>query len=227
MQDEANQEPPPAESIQETPQPTFSPNQIKQIKNALSNNGFKSFQTKFGTVLLHNADENSVMIAFRISDVLRDELQEKYPFMSDETKDELHITLAYLGDARTLDLRKVGFALAYFMEIAEPIKTTLQGIARFVSGNDEDPIVITVDSPDFPEFRQKLTQALDRFKIPYHKEHGFIPHMTLAYIPKDDKMPVDTVEQLEMNFSDVYLVVGSEWKKFELDGEPEYRGANL
>lgn len=169
--------------------------------------------------IVHNENEHSAMIALRIPDTLRQELQQTYPIMDDETRDNLHITLAFLGDSRTLDMKHVAWAMADFSEKVKPIKTLLQGIARFVSGNETDPIVTTIDSPDLPAFRQALTDALDAHWIPYHKEHGFIPHMTLAYIPKDDPMPLDTIEPLEMNFSEVYLAVGDQWIGFLLGEE--------
>jgi len=177
------------------------------------------FKTRFGVTMMHNENENSAMIALRIPDVLREELQKEYPIMSDETRDDLHITLAFLGDYRTLNMQKVAWALADFTENARPIKTTLQGVARFVSGNETDPIVALFDSPEFPAFRQSLTDALDQHGIPYHREHGFIPHMTLAYVPKDDKTQVDVGQLLEMNFSEVHLVVGGQWIGFGLGEE--------
>jgi 2'-5' RNA ligase len=180
------------------------------------------YPTTAGPVLIHNENENSAMVAFRIPPALRDELQEKYPFMSDETRDNLHITLAFLGDSRTLDMEKAALAVSEFAKTSNPIKTTLQGIARFVSGGEEDPIVATIDSPDLPEFRQELCAYLGKQGIPYHKNHGFIPHMTLAYIYAGDEMPIDTVEPMELNFSKVYLVDGGEWRGFNLEvTEPE------
>jgi 2'-5' RNA ligase len=174
------------------------------------------YPTTAGPILMHNENDNSAMVAFRIPPALRDELQKHYSFMSDETRDNLHITLVFLGDSRTLDMNKVAQAVSEFASVARPIKTTLQGIARFVSGGEEDPIVATIDSPDLPEFRQELCAYLGKQGIPYHKNHGFIPHMTLAYIPAGDDMPIDTVEPMELNFSKVYLVDGGEWIGVEL-----------
>jgi hypothetical protein len=173
-------------------------------------------------IWLNAEDGNSVMVAFQIPEVLRQTLQDAYPFMDDETRDNLHITLAYIGDARTLDMAELTLAVADFAEMWAPIKTQMQGLARFVSGTDKDPIVATFDSSDMPALHGALTMCLDNHGVPYHQEHGFLPHMTLAYIGKDEPMPIDTIEPLEINFSQVFLVWGSQWIKFDLDKvEPE------
>jgi len=213
----------------------FSANKLdlNKIKVALlGTNNQQSFiadavQVGNGFTIIHNENEHSAMVALRIPDNLRQELQQAYPIMSDETRDDLHITLAFLGDSRTLDKKKIAWAMVDFTMNVKPIKTQLQGIARFVSGNENDPIVATIDSPDLPAFRQSLTDALDKHGIPYHKEHGFIPHMTIAYIPKDDPMPLDTIEPLEINFNEAYLVVGGQWIEFQLGEAREELGVEL
>lgn len=172
--------------------------------------------TTYGPVLMHNEDDNSVMVALQIPPVLRSELQEQYPIMDDETRDNLHITLAFLGDSRTIDIERAALAVFEFAQQVKPIKTQLQGVARFVSGGETDPIVTTIDSPDFQDFHYALCKSLDKYGVPYHKNHGFIPHMTLAYIPAGDPMPINTVEPLELNFSEVFLVDGGKWYGIEL-----------
>lgn len=219
------------DNADELPEPSpngsgqFSANKkldLNRIKVALlgANNqrSFTADAVQVGSqiTIIHNENEHSAMVALRIPDNLRQELQQAYPIMSDETRDNLHVTLAFLGDERTLDRSKLVGAMADFVMSVKPIKTQLQGIARFVSGGEKDPIVATIDSPDLPAFRQALTDALDKHGIPYHKEHGFIPHMTIAYIPKDDPMPMDTIEPLEMNFDSACLVVGNQWIAFQL-----------
>jgi len=178
--------------------------------------GDRWFPTPEGPVLMHNKNDHSAMVALRIPPALRSGLQEQYPFMDDDTRDNLHITLAFLGDSRTIDMELAAKAVLEFAAEVKPIKTKLQGVARFVPGGDQDAIVATIDSPDFPKFRQALCDVLDAYGVPYHQEHGFIPHMTLAYIPADDPMPLDTVEPMELNFSKVYLVDGDEWMPVNL-----------
>jgi hypothetical protein len=105
-----------------------------------------------------------------------------------------------------------------FAQFQSPIKGTLQGLARFVNGTERDPLVVTFDSPQMPRLYTGLAGCLDGYHIPYHKEHGFIPHMTLAYIPAEAEMPIDSIEPIEINFSEIYLVDGNEWLPIVLTG---------
>jgi 2'-5' RNA ligase len=158
------------------------------------------------------------MIALRIPDPIREEIAAKYPFVDTETLDNLHITLIYLGDSRTLNKIDMIRAASDFAACQSPIKGTLQGLARFVNGTETDPLVCTFDSPQMPQVYTALASCLEVYRIPYHREHGFIPHMTLAYIPADAEMPIDTIEPIEINFSEIYLVDGSEWFAIPLTG---------
>jgi len=152
---------------------------------------------------------NSAMISLMIPDQLKADLQKAYPFMDDVTRDNLHITICYLGDVRTLDKEAAVKALLYAASNVPPIKAKLQGLARFVNGDEKDPIVLTFDSPQLMTLYRKIKMSLNDQKIPYHDEHGFIPHMTIGYVGKDEKMPIDTIEPLEINFSEMTLTAGA------------------
>ena len=175
------------------------------------------------TVNQDGANGNSAMIAFKIPDVLKVDLVADYPWMPQDIVDELHITLCYIGDIRTLPREKIEQAVGAFAAAASPLKVELQGIGRFVSGMDTDPVVATFDSPgdELGGLRQRLVELLDANGIPYHDDHGFIPHMTMSYIAPGEEMPAQTVEKLEMNFDSVYLVIGGEWKEYRFGERTE------
>jgi len=167
--------------------------------------------------VLNQDDKYSAMIAFMIPDVLKQELKSKYAWIPDDVLAELHITLCYLGDIRTLSREKIDDAMKMFAVMAQPIKIKMQGIGRFVSGTEKDPVIVTFDSQSnkLVELRRSLTEILNTAGIPYHDDHGYIPHMTLAYIDADAEMPADTIETLEMNFSSAFLVIGGEQIEYE------------
>lgn len=164
------------------------------------------------------ANDTSAMIALRIPDSIRAEIKERYAFVDTETLNNLHITLVYLGDSRTLDKLDIIRAVSDLGMYQAPIKGTLQGLARFVNGQDVDPLVVTFDSPQAPALYNMLCGCLDNYHVPFHKDHGFIPHMTLAYIPRDSEMPIETIEPIEINFDEVYYVDGNVWLPVQLLG---------
>lgn len=243
--DQANRQPPPSptdnqnpfESLLNPPQNGNGSNltdkaQLNQIMSRvlygpdhfkgqihLNEGTFASWRSDPFVMVVHQDGEhdNSAMVAFKIPDVLKVDLVVNNPWMPQDIVDELHITLCYLGDIRTLPRDKIEQAISAFAAAAEPLKVELQGIGRFVSGMDQDPVVATFDSPgdELGELRQRLVEILEVSGIPYWDNHGFIPHMTMAYIAPDEKMPAETVEKLEMNFDSVYLVIGGEWKEFK------------
>lgn len=182
-------------------------------------------------MVVHQGGEhtNSAMVAFKIPEVLKVDLVAAYPWMPQDIVDELHITLCYLGDIRTLPVERIEQAVSAFAMAAQPLKVEMQGIGRFVSGMDTDPVVATFDSPgdELGELRQMLVEMLDASGIPYHDNHGFIPHMTMSYIALDEDLPAQTVERLEMNFDSVYLVVGGEWKEYKFGEMPASAGPSI
>jgi 2'-5' RNA ligase len=173
--------------------------------------------------MMKNAEDgehdNSAMIALMIPQQLRADLQKAYPFMDDETRDSLHITLIYLGDSRTLDVEKTVRAMYSTASSTPAIKGKMQGLARFVGADEgKDAIVITLDSQDVLKLYESLCRGLEERNIPYHKEHGFIPHMTIGYVEKDSPIPVDTIEPMEINFSELSFVSGEQILPATLEG---------
>lgn len=163
-------------------------------------------------------NDTGAMICFRIPEIIKPEIVAMYPGIDKKLIDELHITLAFLGDSRTIDKKKVRSAIQSFALMQRPIKGRLQGQARFVGAGDTDVHVALYDSPDMPELYMRLLFCLDNAGVVYSREHGFIPHMTLAYIKKDDELKFETNKFLEINLDMAYCVHGSEWVPYFLIG---------
>lgn len=100
---------------------------------------------------------------------------------------EMHVTLAYLGEAADIDeaRRKEMIGKARNLLGAVPTEARFNGVARF-NGSPEygDPIVVLLSSP---ELNTLATSA--RLEIGDESDHPFLAHMTLAYIPKDAQTP--------------------------------------
>ena len=100
---------------------------------------------------------------------------------------EMHITLAFLGEAADIDdaRRKEMIGKARNLLEITPAEVRFNGVARFNgSPEDGDPIVVLLSSP---ELNVLATSA--RLEIGDESDHPFLAHMTLAYIPKDAPTP--------------------------------------
>lgn len=134
---------------------------------------------------------------------------------------ELHVTLAYLGKRNTfsddaiLAIKEVAHEAARAR--AAPISGHFGGIGRFTGVKDaQDAVYASVDAPDLPEFRQDLVASLKKRGVEINREHGFSPHMTLAYVGEDDPMPIATLKRQPVRFDNLIVNAGGETTRFSL-----------
>lgn len=159
-------------------------------------------------------DENSrgVMVAFYPSRVTADALA----IRGGEKPEEIHLTLAYLGTVDEIGSpQRLAQAVQSFAGSASPIEGEIAGTGIFTAG-PEPVTYASFDAPGLPTFREILVSALNDAGFPPRSDHGFTPHMTLAY----EARPLATVENLRVRFETVSLVVGGERTDFVLTGEP-------
>jgi 2'-5' RNA ligase len=164
--------------------------------------------------------QDSVMAAFFVPDDVGEALQlEGVPGALSPY--EMHVTLAFMGDVGSItDRIKVERALVRFARAMPPIAAEVNGAALF-NNPGERALVALVDSPDLPGFRAALLETLSRVGVNVDRTHGFIPHVTLAYLPEDYEIDVRDVaaEPSGMTFDKVYLAWGREVVGFDLTGE--------
>ena len=105
------------------------------------------------------------------------------------------------------------------------VAAVVSGLGRFSgspSSDGQDVLYASVDSPDLLDVRNELCKLLDISEIPYRREHGFTPHVTLKYVPWDAKLPFDRLDPEEFTFREISLVVGGRWTSFKLTGDLAY-----
>ena len=123
-----------------------------------------------------------------------------------EAPDELHVTLAYLGD--TLPDRLPALELAVRDVVAG---SNLQGLSGQIAGSgtftggDQTVQVALVDLPNLPTFRERLVDSLKYAEMPASQAHGFTPHITLRY--GDETVP--PVPATDVTFDHVRIVRGN------------------
>lgn len=132
-----------------------------------------------------------------------------------EPPEELHLTLAFLGAADDLhgDLVNLATVVAGCAASLPPLTGEIAGIGHFTAG----PAPVTYASPDvpgLPEFQQCVCEALDGAGFPPSSDHGYIPHITLAYDQIEPQVP-----NLALAFNALSLVVAGERLDFPLIGK--------
>jgi len=139
-----------------------------------------------------------------------------------ELIDDLHMTLAFLGDKAQLgDTDKLKQAVSSYAKNAPALQARISGIGRFTSVPDGEPtpVYASVDAPGLSEWRQGLVKVLQEAGYPPNAEHGYTPHITLSYIPSGDPMPIETVPAIDLNFDLLWLAIGDERYAYSLDVE--------
>jgi 2'-5' RNA ligase len=131
-----------------------------------------------------------------------------------EPPEELHLTLAFLGEASKLgNLEALATVVAGCAASLPPLTGEIAGIGHFTAG----PEPVTYASPDvpgLPEFRQCVSEALAGAGFPPTSDHGFTPHITLAYDHIEPQVP-----NLALAFNALSLVVAGERLDFPLIGK--------
>jgi 2'-5' RNA ligase len=136
----------------------------------------------------------------------------------------LHITLAYLGDTSDPVVAGNYFHCKQVLDdIAArmpPITGMLNGIGRFHQdeGDRTQALWAAFDAPELPGWRQRLVEALSAFSVPVANNHGFTPHVTLAYIPMDAQTPHIDLPTDPLTFDRLTLCWGDDRQEWRLRG---------
>lgn len=131
-----------------------------------------------------SANHDGVMVAF----FLDPETAQQFAVPGGEPPEDLHMTLAYLGDQSDVpvDADTLAQIVQEWAAQTPPITGEISGHGVFTNG--EKPVThMSVDCPGLPAARQSLIEHLQANGIEPRMDHGFDPHITLAY----DNTPVD------------------------------------
>ena len=107
-----------------------------------------------------------------------------------DDKLDTHMTLVHLGDAASLggNVEPVRGAVERWAAETPPLPARFSGLACF-AGDDADACVLLVDAPGLSAVRDDLARRLRNLGVPVSANHGFTPHVTLAYLTKGAELP--------------------------------------
>lgn len=145
-----------------------------------------------------------------------------------ERPEDLHLTLAYVcpSDGAPLDLlATLRAVVATWAASTAPMAATLGGIGRFFASGDElDPVYLSVDAPCLSNAREALVRGLSSAGVKVSKEHGFVPHVTLAYVPQTTGITLSNnpnQPNTTLTFTEVAVWSGDARESFPLGGTQE------
>ncbi len=165
-----------------------------------------------------------VMVAW----FLPEYIAERVAVPGGEDAGDLHVTLAYLGDAATFtleDQRKLIGAVGAAVKKHHNLSGKIGGTGRFVNGEDTDPYWVGVEIPGLAELRATLVDELTLAGISLagHGAAGeYTPHITVAYLPKDQATPAITYQPTSVGVSQLTICVGPNRFVMELPYEDEW-----
>lgn len=157
-------------------------------------------------------DPTGVMVAF----YLPPELAAAVAVPGGEPTDQLHVTLAFLGEARDLtDPAGLQQAVEAWADECPLIEGEVSGVGLFTAG-PEPVTYLSIDCPELPTARQRLVDGWLEDQ-PVSELHGFTPHCTLAYANLIDQVQAMGGESL--TFDMVSLVIGSDRYDFPVGAQ--------
>jgi 2'-5' RNA ligase/phage portal protein BeeE len=141
-----------------------------------------------------------------------------------EAPDELHVTLAFMGDMNDMydDAYNPAVspyyltqALAAFATECAPLSGYAIDVQRFPGDDEAYPVFASVAVPGLHEFRAELVQRIEAANYRVDMTHpDYTPHMTLAYIPQDEPSPIHFIQPTPLTFTGFWLCIGDERQFF-------------
>lgn len=185
--------------------------------------------SKLAKKVLSEKGHTSVMVAFEIDlDTATDLASAARQVGLDAVAPEdMHITLAYLYEMDVIEDKQGAIisAVEQFAAFTKTIRGAIGGIGRFNASDSSDGmdvIYASFDSTSLTKDREYLVELIEEAGVKVAKNHGFTPHITLAYVEKDQAMPNLVLETTELRFKRVTLYWGDERRHFDLiQPEPE------
>lgn len=143
--------------------------------------------------------------------------------------EELHVTLTYMPNANLLPDVQIAGAIVAARKISMCGSLTghINGTGRFnasTSSDGQDVIFGVVDVPKLDYLRAELMERLSECGCESSDDHGYTPHMTLAYIEPGSDSPVDAMPTIPLRFDAISIAVGGKRIDFPMMNMEEDTG---
>jgi 2'-5' RNA ligase len=141
-----------------------------------------------------------------------------------EPPEEMHITLAYLGETGGISSKAARAMVQEWAARTPPVTGMVNGVGKFNHDDDgQAAFYVSFDAPSLPRLHDSLMSHIEYQYPPMQAGpmlHGFTPHITLAYIAPDAPLPLESIEAIPITFERASLLYAFERFDFDLLGEP-------
>lgn len=173
--------------------------------------------------VLDQAEESQGNTGAMVALMIPSDIGQQIALPGGEPVEDLHITLAYLGEAADIPAERLPLLQHALSDLAQnhyALSGRIAGLGRFDAPEGQPtPIIALPDIPGLSELRQALVYCLNDILVPANDEHGYTPHITLAYIDASAPMPIEDVAHLSLFFDTICLCLGDECTYFPLLGQ--------
>lgn len=159
------------------------------------------------------APHTGVMVAWMLPDFIADRLR------LDGGEQDLHVTLAYLGDVSGLDYKQQRTLVGVVAEVVNhqtELYGLINGLNQFTPSDSSDgaiPWFAQVIAPGLEEMRAELVERLQAADLPVDVEThpDYTPHITLAYYDDEERVPQNlTLEPIPFDITELTVCIGTE-----------------
>jgi 2'-5' RNA ligase len=158
---------------------------------------------------------------------LEPELANRLAIPGGEPPDQLHITLCYCGDANEISDVAIARAIdrvSWAAESTGPLAGQIAGIGSFnasESSDNKDVLYANVDVPGLERLRYLVADMLESAGCAPLMNHGYTPHITLAYLEPGMSWPIQRIETTPIVIRSIWLSIGDRRMEVPLtNGEP-------
>lgn len=163
------------------------------------------------------SETTGVMVAFAPPLEVAEELAEltrQAGYNADDPV-KLHLSLAIIDGQ--VDKERLHAAVRSFAAQVRPLSGTIDGFGTFAT-DESNVLWAAVDIPDLEAYKVTLDAVLTANGLTVNTDHGFTPHITVAYsdTPITTLPDVSAITGQKLEFDTVVAAYGEEWTHFDM-----------
>jgi len=196
----------------------------------VASNNKVGMETAYVRIAEHSKPEDKITLDLRLPEEKRKILGRKYDSFDGTANGALEfLDRRIVGKRREVSksltddqVQLLKDAVEEYCKRFAPLQGTLGGNGRFPatpSSDDKDVLIKMVDVAMLEKFREELIEKLADKGIPIVRNHGYTPHMTLAYVDPDYTGECTHPDTEDIVVDALTVAIGGERHVYPLNGD--------